>query len=63
MDRNVTPESFVKLEELMHCKIDAIADHLNNGRKECAMIELGALNEYIHLQAKNAMTFIPNNML
>lgn len=51
------------VEELMHSKVDIIADHLNNGRIDCAMVELGALNEYIRLQSNTVIASIPNNML
>ena len=51
------------VEEVMHSRIDCIADHLNNGRIDCAMIELGTLNEYIRLQSNTVMAAIPNNML
>ena len=51
------------VEELMHQKVDCIAEHISNGRVDCAMIELGALNEYIRMQSNNVIASMPNNML
>lgn len=66
MERNiVTPDRITEMEDLMFRKIEIVADYLRTGKNECAMIELGTLNDYTHMLAKLAMANItvPNNML
>ena len=63
MRENVTADELKTMEDLMHTKVDIIAGYIEDKKYDCAMIELGALNEYIRLQTNKAMTLIPNNML
>ena len=60
--RMMTPqEKCERIYSIMNSKIDLIADYVQKGMTEFAMIELGSLNEYARLQLETAIKEIPNN--